>query len=197
METRNRPFPRPRACIQALPLPRLCARAVSSKVRRDVQLLVQSFSCRKDHQVLLYFYSRNLGKSGLRVSCLGLGKYLGCHVGVRWEVGDWGGFQGVSGVQFGTQSQARRDFLTPLPHFPFWAFPAQQALALSSPRSQCVHDGSRCPSSRKKPDVKAHRGGHGSRVVPLSRCAGLRHASVYSPHLELHLNLFSPYFPFA
>jgi hypothetical protein len=51
---------------------------------------VYGFAQESNDHVLLYFYSRNLGKSGLRVSCLGLGKYLGCLVGVavRWETGE-------------------------------------------------------------------------------------------------------------
>lgn len=107
--------------------------------------------------MLLYFYSRNLGKSGLRVSCLGLGKYQGYHVGVDWEVGDWGEHQGSDWDQVETQSQVRRGFPTSMGPLLLLSLscPTQPSPSLR-PKSHCAHDALWGPSSRNKSDSKAH-----------------------------------------
>lgn len=69
------------------PLPQL----LSMKIIFRAQLHAASYG--EVFTVLLCFCSRNLGKSGLRVSCLGLGKYSGCYWRDGWEGGRLRGYQ--------------------------------------------------------------------------------------------------------
>lgn len=81
---KERNFPRPRGDS---PPPQLLPMKIILRAK------LQAASHGEVLTVLLCFCSRNLGKSGLRVSCLGLGKYSGCYWGDGWEGESLRGYQ--------------------------------------------------------------------------------------------------------
>lgn len=90
--------------------------------------------------LFLCFYSRNLGKSGLRVSCLGLGKYSWYHVGWagRWKVGE----DTIKWLVYKSGPHLRWEGLCdqPCPTPPSDPFLPNTAPCLSGPRSPGAHD---------------------------------------------------------
>lgn len=84
--------------------------------------------------VLLCFCSRNLGKSGLRVSCLGLGKYYGFYWRNRWEGGSLRGYQRVTVMQVNQGLISEEGDWPALPHFHSELFLPSIPLSLSMPR---------------------------------------------------------------
>lgn len=147
----------------------LCLYQDSSRImpkgRYDIHLSMYSFTWGNDDQVLLCFYYRNLGKSGLRVSCLGLGKYWGCGVGVGWKVGDWGGHQGMIVVQARTWSQVRRRL--PGQYCPTSPFSLSLPIMTLSQGTTMFMVPYRGPSSIRQPNAKEHLRERDSCVTPI------------------------------